>query len=225
MSHWRKLVALVWKDLLAEFRTKEMLSSMLMFALIVVVIFNFTFDPGSRATKEAGPGILWVAFTFAGVLGLYRSLVHEVERGCLQGLILAPVDYGLIFLGKAVGNAIFIFLIELPTFLLFSIFFNIDFWRGLDKLAVIFFLGTIGFAAVGTLLSAISVNTRTREIMLPILLFPIEVPVILSAVNATASALAGKGWSAISGWLKILAGFDLIFLLVCFVTFEYVLEE
>jgi heme exporter protein B len=225
MSHWRKLVALVWKDLLAEFRTKEMLSSMLMFALIVVVIFNFTFDPGSRATKEAGPGILWVAFTFAGVLGLYRSLVHEVERGCLQGLTLAPVDYGLIFLGKAVGNAIFIFLIELPTFLLFSIFFNIDFWQGLDKLAVIFFLGTIGFAAVGTLLSAISVNTRTREIMLPILLFPIEVPVILSAVNATASALAGKDWGEITGWLKILAGFDLIFLLVCFVTFEYVLEE
>jgi len=225
MSHWRKLVALVWKDLLAEFRTKEMLSSMLMFALIVVVIFNFTFDPGSRATKEASPGILWVAFTFAGVLGLYRSLVHEVERGCLQGLILAPVEYGLIFLGKAVSNAIFIFLIELPTFLLFSIFFNIDFWQGLDKLAVIFFLGTIGFAAVGTLLSAISVNTRTREIMLPILLFPIEVPVILSAVNATAGALAGKSWSEISGWLKILAGFDLIFLLVCFVTFEYVLEE
>ena len=225
MSHWRKLAALIWKDLLAEFRTKEMLSSMLMFALIVVVVFNFTFDPGSRATREAGPGILWVAFTFAGVLGLYRSMVHEVERGCLQGLILAPVEYGLIFLGKAVGNAIFIFLIELPTFVLFSIFFNFDFWQGLDKLAVIFFLGTIGFAAVGTLLSAISVNTRTREIMLPILLFPIEVPVILSAVNATAGALAGKGWSEITGWLKILAGFVLIFLLVCFVTFEYVLEE
>jgi len=225
MSHWRKLVALIWKDLLAEFRTKEMLSSMLLFALIVVVVFNFTFAPGSRAITEAGPGILWVAFIFAGVLGLYRSLVHEVERGCLQGLVLAPVEYGLIFLGKAAGNAIFIFLIELPTFLFFAVFFNIDFWQGLDKLAVIFFLGTIGFAAVGTLLSAISVNTRTREIMLPILLFPIEVPVILAAVNATASALAGKGWGEISGWLKILAGFDLIFLLVCFVTFEYVLEE
>jgi len=225
MSGLRKLFILVWKDLLAEFRAKEMLSSMLMFALIVVVVFNFTFDPGSGATKEAGPGILWVAFTFAGVLGLHRSLIHEVERGCLHGLMLAPVDRGVIFLGKAIGNAIFIFLIELPTFLLFSIFFNIDFWKGLDKLAVIFFLGTIGFAAVGTLLSAISVNTRTREIMLPILLFPIEVPVILSAVNATASALAGQNWNAISGWLKILAGFDLIFLLVCFVTFEYVLEE
>ncbi len=225
MSELRKLLALIRKDLLAEFRTKEMISSMLMFALIVVVIFNFTFDPGSRATAEAGPGILWVAFTFAGVLGLHRAMVHEVERGCLHGLMLAPVERGIIFLGKAVGNAIFIFLIELPTFLLFSIFFNLDFWKGIDKLAVIFFLGTIGFAAVGTLLSAISVNTRTREIMLPILLFPIEVPVIISAVNATAGALAGKNWSEISGWLKLLAGFDLIFLMVCFVTFEYVLEE
>jgi heme exporter protein B len=225
MSDLRKLVVLVWKDLLAEFRTKEMLSSMLMFALIVVVVFNFTFDPGSPATVEAGPGILWVAFTFAGVLGLHRSMVHEVERGCLHGLMLAPVDRGIIFLGKAIGNAIFIFLIELPTFLLFAIFFNIDLWKGLDKLAVIFFLGTIGFAAVGTLLSAISVNTRTREIMLPILLFPVEVPVILSAVNATGSVLKGESWEAISGWLKILAGFDLVFLLVCFVTFEYVLEE
>jgi heme exporter protein B len=225
MSDLRKLFVLVWKDLLAEFRTKEMLSSMLMFALIVVVVFNFTFDPGSPATVEAGPGILWVAFTFAGVLGLHRSMVHEVERGCLHGLMLAPVDRGIIFLGKAIGNAIFIFLIELPTFLLFAIFFNIDLWKGLDKLAVIFFLGTIGFAAVGTLLSAISVNTRTREIMLPILLFPVEVPVILSAVNATGSVLKGESWEAISGWLKILAGFDLVFLLVCFVTFEYVLEE
>lgn len=225
MNEFRKLFVLVWKDLLAEFRTKEMLSSMFMFALIVVVVFNFTFEPGSRATAEAGPGILWVAFTFAGVLGLHRSLVHEVERGSLHGLMLAPVDRGIIFLGKAIGNAIFIFVIELPTYILFAIFFNIDFWKGLDKIALIFFLGTIGFAAVGTLLSAISVNTRTREIMLPILLFPIEVPVILSAVNATASALAGQSWSAIGGWLKILAGFDLIFLLVCFVTFEYVLEE
>jgi heme exporter protein B len=225
MSDFGKLLVLVWKDLLAEFRTREMLSSMLMFALIVVVVFNFTFDPGSRATAEAGPGILWVAFTFAGVLGLHRSLLHEVERGCLHGLMLAPVDRGIIFLGKALGNAIFIFLIELPTFLLFSIFFNIDFWKGLDKLAVIFFLGTIGFASVGTLLSAISVNTRTREIMLPILLFPIEVPVILSAVNATSGSLQGQSWSEISGWLKLLAGFDLIFLLVCFVPFESVLEE
>ena len=225
MSVLAKLAALVWKDLLAEFRTKELISSMLMFALIVVVIFAFTFETGSSATREAGPGLLWVAFTFASVLGLHRSMMREVERGCLHGLMLAPLDRGLLFLAKALGNIIFIFAIEIPTFGLYAVFFNLDLTLGLEKVAVVFLLGTVGFASVGTLFSAISVNTRTREIMLPILLFPIQIPVILSAVHATAGALAGKSWSDLSDWLKILIAFDLLFMLVCFVTFEYVLEE
>lgn len=220
-----KIWALVWKDLLAEFRTKELISSMLMFALIVVVIFAFTFETGSAATREASPGILWVAFTFAGVLGLHRAMLQEVERGGLQGLMLAPIDRGLIYLAKACSNVIFILLIEIPTFVLFAIFFNLNLAAGLDKLAVVFLLGTIGFAAVGTLFSAISVNTKTREIMLPILLFPVQIPVILSAVNASAAVLAGHSWEDIAAWLKIMIAFDLIFILVCWVTFEYVLEE
>ncbi len=225
VREWQKLTALVWKDLLVEFRTKELVSSMLMFALIVVVIFAFTFETGSSATKEAAPGLLWVAFTFAGVLGLHRSMLHEVERGSLQGLLLAPLDRGLLFLAKAFGNIVFISLIEIPTFMLSIVFFNLDLSAGWDKIVIIFLLGTIGFAAVGTLFSAIAVNTRTREIMLPILLFPVQIPVILSAVNATAGALAGKTWADLSGWLKILGGFDLVFILICYVTFEYVVEE
>ncbi len=225
MNAAAKIRALVWKDLLAEFRTKELISSMLMFALIVVVIFAFTFETGSTATREASPGILWVAFTFASVLGLHRAMLQEVERGGLHGLMLAPIDRGLIYLAKACSNIIFISLIEIPTFILFAIFFNLDLTLGLGKLAVVFLLGTIGFAAVGTLFSAISVNTKTREIMLPILLFPVQIPVILSAVHASAAALAGRDWGDISGWLKILVAFDLIFILVCWVTFEYVLEE
>ncbi|MDZ7266849.1 MAG: heme exporter protein CcmB [candidate division KSB1 bacterium] len=225
MNALAKLWAVVWKDLLSEFRTKELLSSMLMFALIVVVIFSFTFETGSTATREAGPGLLWVAFTFASVLGLHRSMVHEVERGSLHGLLIAPLDRGLLFLAKAIGNVIFIFLIEIPTFVLFGIFFNVDLTVGLDKTVVVFLLGTIGFAAVGTLFSAMSVNTRTREIMLPILLFPIQVPVILAAVQATAGALTGRTWAELADWLKILIAFDAVFLIVCFVTFEYVLEE
>lgn len=225
MNDLRKLYALVWKDLLSEFRTKELVSSMLMFALIVVVIFAFTFETGSAATREAAPGLLWVAFTFASVLGLHRSMLHEVERGSLHGLLLAPLDRGLLFLAKAFGNIVFISLIEIPTFVLAVVFFNLEISAAWDKILTIFLLGTIGFAAVGTLFSAIAVNTRTREIMLPILLFPVQIPVILSAVNATAGALAGKTWEDLSGWLKILAGFDLIFILVCYVTFEYVLEE
>lgn len=225
MNDLRKLVALIWKDLLAEFRTRELLSSMLLFALLVVVVFNFAFAPGSRSTMEAAPGILWVAFTFAGVLGLHRAFAHEVENGCLHGLMLAPVDRGLIFLGKMTGNVIFILLVEIITLPLFAVLFNISVISGLDRLAVIFLLATIGFAAVGTLFSAIAINTRTREIMLPILLFPVEVPVILAAVNATAAVISGKDWAGIAGWLKILLAFDLLFVMVCYVTFEYVLEE
>jgi len=221
----RTVSIIVWKDVLAEFRTKELFSSMLLFAVLVVVIFSFTFEPGSRAAIESAPGILWVAFTFAGVLGLHRAFSREVENGCLHGLMLTPIDRGLIFVGKMIGNVIFIILVELFTLPLFGVLFNVPLLSGIDRLAVIFLLATIGFAAVGTLFSAIAINTRTREIMLPILLFPVEVPVILAAVNATAAVLNGKAWAAISGWLKILLAFDLIFVLVCYVTFEYVLEE
>jgi heme exporter protein B len=152
-------------------------------------------------------------------------MLHEVERGSLHGLLLAPLDRGLLFLAKAFGNIVFISAIEIPTFLLAVVFFNLEIGAGWDKIVVIFLLGTIGFAAVGTLFSAIAVNTRTREIMLPILLFPVQIPVILSAVNATAGALAGRTWEDLSGWLKILGAFDLVFVLICYVTFEYVLEE
>jgi heme exporter protein B len=225
MNGLRIVAAIVWKDVLAEFRTKELLSSMLLFAVIVVVIFNFTFEPGSRAALEAAPGILWVAFTFAGVLGLHRAFSREVENGCLHGLMLTPIDRGLIFAGKMAGNVIFIVLVELFTLPLFAVLFNVPILSGIDRLSVIFLMATIGFAAVGTLFSAVAINTRTREIMLPILLFPVEVPVILAAVNATAAVLNGKGWTAIGGWLKILGAYDMIFVLVCYVTFEYVLEE
>lgn len=225
MKAFNKLLVLAWKDLVTEFRTRELISSMLMFSLIVVVIFNFTFETGSQVLREAGPGLLWVAFTFASVLGLHRSMVNEVEKGCLHGLMLAPLDRGLIFLAKAIGNVTFIFIIEIPTFILCAVFFDIDLTVGLSKVVTIFVLGTIGFAAVGTLFSAMSVNTRTREIMLPILLFPIQIPVILSAVQATAGALGGHPWADLSGWFKLLVAFDLIFVLICFVTFEYVLEE
>ena len=225
MNAMRIVLVVLWKDLLAEYRTKELLSSMLLFAVLVVVIFNFTFEPGSRAAVEAAPGILWVAFTFAGVLGLHRAFSREVENGCLQGLMLTPIDRGLIFLGKMLGNVIFILLVEIITLPLFAILFNVPVLAGLGRLSLIFLLATIGFAAVGTLFSAIAINTRTREIMLPILLFPVEVPVTLAAVNATAAVLNGRDWLAISGWLKILLVFDVIFVMVCYITFEYVLEE
>jgi heme exporter protein B len=221
----RKLATLIWKDLLAEFRTRELLFSMLLFALLVVVVFSFTFEPGSRAARESAPGILWVAFIFAGVLGLHRAFSREVENGSIYGLMLAPVDRGIIFLGKMTSNVIFILIIEIFTLPLFAVLFNVPLVNVLDRLLVILLLATVGFAAVGTLFSAIAINTRTRETMLPILLLPVELPVIVAAVKATAEVLNGRDWSAIAGGLKILLAFDLLFVMVCYVTFEYVLEE
>jgi heme exporter protein B len=220
----KKVWAIVAKDVLSELRTKEMFSSMFIFALLVIVIFNFAFDPGMSYIRDVAPGILWVAFTFAGILGLNRSFVQEQENNCLQGMMLTPIDRGAIYLGKFLGNLLFMMLVELVALPLFVLFFNLSILENLPVLVLVMVLSTIGFAAVGTLLSAMSVATRTREVMLPVLLFPVIVPVIIAAVKATGKILGGKGLDDIIPWIKLLTGFDIIFLVVCFLTFEYVIE-
>ncbi|MBI5417946.1 heme exporter protein CcmB [Candidatus Poribacteria bacterium] len=220
-----KIWAIVKKDLITELRSKEILISMLVFSMLVVVIFNFTFEPGSEVVKAAAAGILWVAFTFAGILGLNHSMVSEKENACLSGLILSPIDRGVIYLGKALGNIIFMLIIECISLIFFAIFFSIDLIPFLLPLFIIILLATIGFASVGTLFASMSINTRTREVMLPLLLFPIMVPVIVSAVKSTEMLFKGKAISEISAWLKMLAGFDIIFIVIAFLIFEYVIEE
>jgi heme exporter protein B len=220
----KKVWAIVKKDVLAELRTKEMFSSMFIFALLVIVIFNFAFDPGMEYVTDVAPGILWVAFTFAGILGLNRSFVQEQENNCLQGMMLTPIDRGAIYLGKFLGNLLFMMLVELMALPLFVLFFNLSILPQLPLMILVMILSTIGFAAVGTLFSAMSVTTRTREVMLPILLFPVVVPVIIAAVKTTGKILGGKGIDDIIPWVKLLTGFDIIFLVVCLLTFEYVVE-
>lgn len=219
----RKVMAIVWKDLVAELRTKEIFTSMFIFALLVVIIFNFAFELRRVEIDAIGPGILWVAFTFAGVLGLNRAFVLEKDRGCLEGLMLCPVDRSAIYVGKLVGNLIFMTVMEAIALPIFAILSNMPILQ--PGLIPIIFLGTLGFAAVGTLFSAMAVNTRTREVMLPVLLFPIVVPVIIAAVKATGQVLGGKPLSAVAGWLNMLITFDVIFLVVAFLTFEFVVEE
>ncbi len=218
-------MTLVYKDLLSEFRSRETISSMLVFSMLVVAIFNFAFDPGSAYAQQAAPGILWVAFTFSGIIGLNRSFVHEVDKGCLHGLLLAPFEHGAIFFGKMLGNLIFISIVELLTLPLFAVFFNLQTLQGLPQLLVVILLTTLGFSAVGTLFSAISVNTKTREMMLPILFLPVVIPILLAAVNATAMIFDGKGWNDISDWLRLLTAFDLIFISLAYLTFGFVVEE
>jgi heme exporter protein B len=219
----RQVSAILWKDLLAELRTRELLGGMVIFALLVLLIFNFAFDLRIDNVGGVAPGVLWVAFTFAGILGLGRSFILEKDRGALDGLLAAPIDRGAIYLAKLLGNLIFMTVVEVIALPVFTAFFN--FGVATPELALIVFLGTAGFAAVGTLFSAMAANTRAREVMLPIMIFPISVPVVIASVEATALALSGGPFAGRVGWLELLAAFDLIFGILCFVVFDYVVEE
>lgn len=219
------ILTIAWKDIISEFRSRETISSMLIFCLIVVVIFNFMFEPGSNLVKEMVPGILWVAITFAGILGLNRSFIYEVDQGCLQGLLLCPVDHYMLYLGKTIGNFFFMVIMEIIIVPLMIILFNLNIVHILLPLFLIILLGTLGFAAVGTVLSAISVNTRAREILLPVLLFPIAIPILLAAVKATGAVINEGTFASAQSWIRILAGFDIIFLVISSLLFEFVVED
>ena len=214
---------LVWKDLVLEMRTREILGGMALFGLLVLVIFNFAFDLRVDNLAGVGPGVLWVAFTFAGVLGLGRSFVAEKDRGAFDGLLLAPVDRGAIYLAKLIGNVLFMSVVEMICLPVFTAFFN--FGSITPDVLAIAFLGTVGFGAVGTLFSAMAANIRAREVMLPLLIFPICVPVVIAAVEATALAFTGDLAGNRLRWMALLAAFDLIFVILCFVVFEFVVEE
>ncbi|MCC7431260.1 heme exporter protein CcmB [bacterium] len=223
----KKIWLILKKDLLLEFRTKESFVSMLTFCLLVIVVFNFSFEAGRAGLEKIAGGILWVSFIFAGTLGLTRSFNAENENGCLQGLRISPVEAGQIYFGKLLSNCFFMLLVEFLIFPVFVIFFNLS--VSLSNLPLLFltaFLGTIGFSAVGTLLSAVSSNTKLQEVMLPILLFPVVVPVVIGSVEATNLLLTEtKDFTDVYEWLKILASFDGIFVSVCYLIFDFALGE
>ncbi len=221
----RNIIAILYKDIIIELRTKELLSAMFTFAVLLLVIFNFAFSFSTELIKFAAPAILWVSFTFAGVLGLSRSFAIEKEGNSIMGLLLTPVDRSVLFFGKMIGNFIFVMIVELIILPLFSLFFNFSFSGALLPLLLVMALGTIGFVSVGTLFSAVALNTKLREVLLPILVFPIVIPVIVSSVKLTGSLLEGDAMLFNDSALKILISFDLIFIAACAVTFEYVLEE
>ncbi len=220
---WGKTFAIVWKDILSELRSKDIVISVLVFALLVIVIFNFAFEPGLEGIEPVAPGVLWVAFSFAGMLGLNRSFALEKDRGCFEGLMLCPVDRDVIYLGKTLGNLTFMLIVEAIVLPMFCFLSNLPLF--LPKLALIAVLATVGFVAVGTIFSALAVNTKAREIMLPILFLPIVSPVIIAAVKASGLVLSGEAWSSLSSWLGIILAFDVIFLVVSSLLFRFIIEE
>jgi len=220
-----KTGALFWKDMVAEWRSKETLFSMLVFSLMMSVVFNFSFPPGSDFIREAAAGILWMTFLFAGLLGIGRSFTREIDKGCLTGIMLAPVERSTIYISKLLINFVFIMLVEAISLPLFAIFFKLDLLQNIFAIAFVFTISILGFCIIGTLFAAISVNVRTREIMLPILQFPISVPLIICGVQATRAAIEGQEWAVIWGWSKIIIAFDIIFFIVGYLTFEFIIEE
>ena len=213
---------LLWKDLIAELRSREVLSSMFVFSLVVIFIFSFAFELRADSIAAVAPGALWVAISFSGVLGLGRSFVKERDQGCLDGLLLCPVDRTVIYLGKMLGNLLFITIIEIMTFPLFFMLFNLPF--AIELLPVVL-LGTLGLSAVGTLFSAMTVHGRAREVLLPVLLFPILIPALIAAVKLTGGLLDGQPWPEISHWLSLLVGFDGIYLIISYMVFSAIIVE
>ena len=215
--------AVIWKDLAAEWRSRELLSAMLVFALLVIFIFNFALELDAQAGAAVTAGVLWVTFTFAGTLGLNRSMAVEKDRGCLDGLLLAPVDRTAIYFGKALSNLVFMLVVAAIVLPLYSILYNTNLF--LPGLLGVILLGSLGYVAVGTLLSAMTVQARTRDILLPILLFPVVLPLLVAAVKASSGFLQAQPLELILPWLNLLLVYDVIFIAVAFMVFDYVVEE
>jgi heme exporter protein B len=225
MASLRTVCLLFGKDLLVELRNRETFTVMLFFAVVILFLFHFSLHPEQENTALLAPGLLWLAFTFTGVLGLGRSFQAEQANDCLEQLLLIPGDRGNIFLGKLVGNVAFMLAVELLIIPLFALFFQLNLWAALLPLLIVAILGTLGFAIIGTLFSALTANLRAREVLFPLLLFPLVVPVIIGSVTATGIILGGGTLGEASGWLKLLGTFDTMFLVVAYLTFEFVVEQ
>ena len=220
-----QVAAIVWKDFITELKTRELFSSMFIFALLVIIIFIFSIDLSIVKASEVGPGVLWVAFLFAGTIGLNRSFMLEKENDCLQGLLLAPVDRTVLYFGKLLSNFIFLLTMEFFILPLFMIFFNVDILSNILPLIYVIFVGTLGFCAIGTLLSSLSANLKTRDIMLPILLYPLMIPIVIGSVRMTGQVLTGEPLSEVMNWVSLTLCFDIIYIAVSIMTIDFVLEE
>jgi heme exporter protein B len=218
------LLAVLWKDLAIEWRSRDRFSAMLVFSLLVVLVLYFAAPPSLDAAQNGYvPGLLWVAYVFAGVLGMNRAFAAELENDALSALALAPVDRGFLFLGKAIASFLILAAVQALTAAFFALAFALDLWRVSLQLAAIAGLGGLGLACAGTLLSAIAVRTRYREVMLPLLLLPLLWPLLFASVRATTQLLetGSLPWPPIQQLIVA----DAVYAIISFLTFEYVLDE
>ena len=221
MIFLEQVIAILWKDVRYELRSKQMWTGMGLFAVLVLVIFNFAFDLRVDNKAAVAPGALWVAFVFASMLGLGRTIATEREKASMDRLLLCPIDRKAIYLAKLLGNMLFIGVVEIVALPIFAALFDIPLFVG--TLLPVVLLGTLGIAAVGTLFAAMAASTQARELLLPLLVFPLIVPIVIGAVRATGTLMVPVANEP--PWLGLIAAFDIIFLSISMLTFEYVVEE
>lgn len=212
MNFVRHTLIIAWKDLRSEIRSKETVNASISFSIVILLLFSFAFDPTSEQTLEMAGGLLWIVFAFAGALIVNRSFARDQQNDCLDALIASPVSGPALFLGKALANYVMLLAIEWVSLPIFGLFYNITWTRQIGQLTLVVFLATWGLTVVGTMFSALTVNLRLREIMLPMLVYPIMIPCLLGAIQLSTALVAGK---PIEGdmflWVRLLIGFDVIY--------------
>ena len=221
----QSILAIAAKDLRLEFRGKTGILSAVMFAVLVLIIFNFSRDATLVSNMDIAPSALWVTFSFGAMITLNRAFHLERENAALDGLRLAPVSRSGLYLGKLLANLIFVGLVEAVTLPLFILFFEVDLSRSWPGILGVTALASVGFVAVGTVFSAMVVRTRFAELMLPVLLLPFMVPPLIAATQATSRLLAGRPLSELWGWLRLLALYDIVFVTLSALTFWAVVDE
>ncbi|MGH7650826.1 MAG: heme exporter protein CcmB [Gemmatimonadaceae bacterium] len=232
MRHWlpvSETLSAAWliarKDLAIEFRTRSAFFSSVVFALLGLVIFYYAWDPTAVSVTDLAPGVLWIIFTFSGLLGLHRSFGVEAADHAIDGLLASPVSRHSIFLGKAIANLVFVAAVQVIAIPALAIFYNLPLGHVAAPLIMIAILAAVGLVTVGTLFSAMAVNTRLAELLLPMLALPFFVPIVIAATQATAKLLSGRPLVESAAWLKLLLAFDIVFVAACAVAYPFTIED
>lgn len=224
MIYLKTIYTILKKDILMEIKSRETINSSLVFAVLLVITFSFIMEPASDVERKIAGGIFWMAVTFAGILSINKNMMNEMQGGNFEALMIAPVDKSAIYFGKVISNFIFLIVLEIILILLFIIFYNINILSH-KLMVVVLIAATYGYAAIGTLFSIISIKTKAREFMLPLLMIPIMIPIIIAAILATNVFIFGYDINLSYLWIRLMVVFDIIFSAVIFAIFSNIIEE
>lgn len=225
MTLFKSALLLAKKDLYSEMKTKQVLTTMIIFAGLVILVFSFAFDPANNTTKAVIPGVIWVIIVFSGILGLNRSFLSEQRNDTMQGLLIAPMDASSIFLGKFIANFTMMIIVEVVSIPFLFLLFDFKILGSIPYFILVMFIGSFGFISIGTFLAALAANSKSSEMLLPLLLFPITTPILIGVVQATRIILTNmEKLSSAMAWIQLVSAYDVIFFVLCFLLIEYVLE-